>query len=203
MSRIRTFIAIDVDKAIRHRLLTLQETLDHSVAGVKWVEPVNIHVTLLFLGEVIDREVPEVCKAVAEACAELPVFPMSIETVGCFPNPRRPRILWAGVGEGAEEVSELHDALEEPLLELGCYRREDRKYTPHLTIGRMKSERPSPELAAALVKHAAWQGGRTVVREVLVMSSELASSGPTYTVMSRAKLLGGEPGAGEPAEGDD
>ena len=97
----------------------------------------------------------------------------------------------------------MHDALEEPLLELGCYRREDRKYTPHLTIGRMKSERPSPELAAALVKHAAWQGGRTVVREVLVMSSELASSGPTYTVMSRAKLLGGEPGAGEPAEGDD
>lgn len=194
MSRIRTFVAIDVDKAIRNRLLALQETLGHAVEGVKWVEPVNIHVTLLFLGEVIDRELPQVCKAVAAGCAEQVAFPLAIERLGGFPDARRPRILWAGVGEGAEEVIALHDALEEPLLELGCYRREDRKYAPHLTIGRMKSERPSPELAAALAKHASWQGGRTIVREVLVMSSELASSGPTYTVMSRAKLQPGEPG---------
>lgn len=192
MARIRTFIALDVDRAIRQRLLALQETLVPTAAGVKWVEPNNIHVTLLFLGEVFDREVPAVCQAVAETCADFSPFPLAIERLGGFPDARRPRILWAGLGEGTEEVCDLHDALEKPLLELGCYRREDRKYTPHLTIGRMKSERPSPQLAAALAQHANWHGGRQLVREVLVMSSELAAAGPTYTVMSRVPLLGGE-----------
>jgi 2'-5' RNA ligase len=188
MSRIRTFIGVDLGKAIRDRIVALQETLARSGTDVKWVEPANLHVTLLFLGEVDEREVPAVCRVVAEGAQEQAPFMMSVETAGCFPNPRRPRVLWVGVGEGAQPLCALHDALEGPLLELGCYRREERQYAPHITLGRVKSDRPTDSLGAALARQADWKGGEIAVREMLVMSSELTPKGPVYTIMSRAKL---------------
>src|SRR5438552_716438 len=191
MARLRTFMAIDLGKPIRDRLVSLQERLGQSGAPVKWVEPENLHVTLLFLGEVEDRDLPAVCRAVADACREQAPFSISVETVGCFGNPRRPRTLWIGVSVGAQEVCAIHDTLEPPLLDLGCYRREERKYTPHITIGRVRTDRPNPALAAALAKLAGWQAGQTLVREILVLSSELTPEGPIYTVLSRARL-GGE-----------
>jgi 2'-5' RNA ligase len=188
MARLRTFIAVDIGKAIRSRAVALQEALARSTTEVKWVEPENLHVTMLFLGEVDDREVIDVCRVVAECAERQPAFTMQVATVGCFPNPRRPRVLWMGVGQGTQELCALHDALERPLLELGCYRREDRPYTPHITLGRVKSDRPPDKLAAALANQAGWQGGEIEVHEVLVMSSELRPQGPVYTVLSRARL---------------
>jgi 2'-5' RNA ligase len=188
MARLRTFIAVGLDQAIRDRTVALQETLSATGADVKWVEPENLHVTLLFLGDVNDRDVLDVCKAVIATCGNLPAFPMSVQTVGCFPNPRRPRTLWVGLGGGEQELVAVHDALEKALLKLGCYRREERRYTPHVTLGRVKSEEANEKLVAALAKHAGWQGGHQNVREVLVMSSELRPQGPAYSVLSRAKL---------------
>ena|SRR5438132_1342182 len=188
MSRLRTFIAIPLESSIRDRLLALQSQLAEPAPDVKWVEAENLHLTLLFLGEVEDREIHSVCRVVSQACALQPAFPMSIEKAGSFGNPRRPRTLWVGVGAGAAEVCALHDALESPLLELGCYRREERAYAPHLTIGRVRSDRPNDALAKLLARHATWQGGQMTVREVHVMSSELERDGPRYTVLSRAKL---------------
>jgi 2'-5' RNA ligase len=191
MARLRTFIAVDLGKAIRDRCVALQETLARSGAECKWALPENLHLTLLFLGEVVDRDVPALCQAVAEVCAKQAPFAVSVESAGCFPNPRRPRVVWVGVGEGAPELVALHDALEPPLLALGCYRREGRQYTPHITLGRVKGERsPADKLSLALAKQAKWQGGATEVREILVLSSELMPQGPVYTVLSRAKLLG-------------
>jgi 2'-5' RNA ligase len=188
MARLRTFIAVDIGKGIRDRAVALQEALARAGTDVKWVEPENLHVTLLFLGEVDDRQVNSICQSVAVTCGQQQAFPVSIERAGCFPNARRPRILWVGVGEGTQELCALHDALEPPLLELGCYRREERQYSPHITLGRVKSDRPTEQLAAALAKQAGWRGGETTVEEVLVMSSELKPQGPVYTVLSRAKL---------------
>jgi 2'-5' RNA ligase len=188
MARLRTFIAVDLAEDVRDRLLALQEKLNQTGTDVKWVEPENLHVTLLFLGEVVDRDLHAICKGVAEACAELPAFPMTVEKLACFGNPRRPRTLWVGVGEGQEEMVALHDALEPPLLDLGCYRREDRPYTPHITLGRVKSERATEDLVAALTKHASWRAGAMQVDEVRVMSSELTPEGPEYTVLSRVPL---------------
>jgi len=188
MARIRTFIALDLGKPIRDKLVALQEELGRAGTEVKWVEPDNLHVTLLFLGEVDDREVPAVCQVVGQGAETQAAFPLTVSGVGCFPNPRRPRTIWAGIGQGTQEVVAVHDALETPLLELGCYRREERQYTPHVTLGRTRSERPMDKLAQAIAKHQGWQGGDTVIREVQVMSSQLTPQGPIYTVMSRARL---------------
>ena len=188
MARLRTFIAIDVGNTIRSQAVTLQQTLSRAALDVNWVEPENMHLTLLFLGEVDNRAVLDVCRAVTARCKEQQAFTVSIEGVGCFGNPRRPRTIWIGVGEGGEEVKALHAAIEKNLLELGCYRGEDRAFTPHITLGRVKQTEDSDALAALLQKKAEWQGGAVEVREVLVMSSELTSKGPIYTVLSRAPL---------------
>jgi RNA 2',3'-cyclic 3'-phosphodiesterase len=188
MARLRTFIAVDLGKTIRDRCAALQENLARTGADVKWVEVGNLHVSLLFLGEVDEREITQLCRAVNHACAERPAFTMSVETVGCFPNPRRPRVVWVGVGEGREDLVALHDALEPPLLDLGCYRRENRQYTPHITLGRVRSEQANDDLAAALLRFATWRGSDTEVQEVQVLSSQLTPQGPVYAVLSRARL---------------
>ena len=188
MARLRTFIAVELGKAVRSNAIALQETLTRSAPDVKWVEPENLHVTLLFLGEVDDRAVLNVCRAVSETCQKLPAFTMSVEGVGCFGNPRRPRTIWIGVGEGSDELKQLHAALEEKLLELGCYRREDRAFTPHVTLGRVKQDDSGGDLSALLQKKAEWQGGTVEVREVLVMSSELTPKGPIYAILGRGVL---------------
>lgn len=189
MARIRTFVAVDIGKAIRNRAAALQEVLARAGIGVKWTERDNLHVTLLFLGEVVDTQIPSVCRLIAEGTRPLEPFPVTVESVGCFPNPRRPRVLWVGVGEGAQPLCALHDALEAPLEGLG-FRREERRYTPHVTLGRVKAEDNSEPLAKALAAQAGWKGGETLVREVLVMASELGPRGPKYTVLGRAPLRG-------------
>ncbi|HVS37852.1 MAG TPA: RNA 2',3'-cyclic phosphodiesterase, partial [Gemmataceae bacterium] len=116
-------------------------------------------------------------------------------------NPRRPRVVWAGVGLGGPELIALHDSLEPPLLELGCYRREERQYTPHITLGRVRSDGSAEALAAVLTKKANWNAGSEIeVQEVLVMSSQLTPQGPEYTVLSRGKLRKGKPHAGREEE---
>jgi 2'-5' RNA ligase len=190
MARLRTFIAVELPKAIRDRMVALQQTLARTGTEFKWVERENLHVTLLFLGEVEDRVVPDVCRAVAGAVEELSAFPLTVAGAGCFPNPRRPRIVWVGVGQGTQELCTLHDRIEGPLLDLGCYRREERRYAPHITLGRVKSDRPTEKLTAALAKEAGWQGGETLVKEVLILSSKLTPQGPEYTVLGRAPLKG-------------
>jgi 2'-5' RNA ligase len=188
--RLRTFVAVPLDRFTHDRLVGLQERLAAAGVPVKWVEPDNLHITLLFLGEVDARETPAVCKAVEQACRRVKPFAMTLAGTGAFPTPRRPRTLIVHVTEGAAELVALHDALEGPLLESGCYRREERTYKPHLTLGRVKGREASEPLTAAVQQFAGWQGGQSHVDGVLVMSSELRPQGPEYTVLCRAPLRG-------------
>ena len=188
MPRKRTFLGIDVGPEVRARLVSLQEELAAIAGDVKWVEPENLHITLLFLGEVDQREIIDLCRATQKAVAHLPAFTMSIAGVGCFPNARRPRTLWVGVEAGSEEVCAVHDAIETPLLEMGSYRRETRAYVPHVTLGRARGEAAMDELAKAMAGHKNWCAGETQVRDVQIMRSDVTPNGPIYTVLGRAKL---------------
>ncbi|MCI0700248.1 MAG: RNA 2',3'-cyclic phosphodiesterase [Planctomycetia bacterium] len=190
MARTRTFIAVAISEDIRASTVALQKELAKTGSTVKWVEAENLHVSLLFLGEVDDRELHAVCKAVREVAAGEPPFALRVSGVGAFPNARRPKVVWAGVTEGAEELQRLYLALEEKLLDLGCYRKEERGYTPHLTLGRVKDAEDGFALATELTKRMNWTGGRTMVEEVLIFSSGLQRDGPVYTVLGRAALGG-------------
>src|SRR5260370_41886653 len=133
MVRLRTFIGVGLENSLRDRAVALQEKLAATGAQVKWVEPDNLHVTLLFLGEVGERDLVGVCRAVTQTCSRQSPFSLSLEGVGCFPNTRRPRVVWAGIGEGGQGLCDLHDAREPPLQEVGSYRRGARRFTTHTT----------------------------------------------------------------------
>jgi 2'-5' RNA ligase len=190
MSRVRTFLAVDVGDDIRAAATDLQQQLARSGAAVKWVTPESMHVTLLFLGDVDERELMTVCRAAATAVRNEEPFQLEVAGVGAFPTPRRPKVVWGGITAGAEELSRIQAALEGRLMDLGLYRKEDRGYTPHLTLGRVNREEDGHALAAELPKWADWHGGQTAVGEVLVMRSDLRRDGPEYTVMGRAPLGG-------------
>ena len=99
--RLRTFIAVDVGKTIRDRIAALQETFARSGADLKWVEGPNIHLTLIFMGEVIDIEVPKVCKVISKAMADFGPFQLSVESVGCFGDRRQPACCGSASARGA------------------------------------------------------------------------------------------------------
>lgn len=190
MARIRTFIAVEIDDAVRQRAVALQEKLGHLAPGVKWVEAESMHITLHFLGEVNQLDVVPITRIVKDQVKRLPPFTIEFNGIGAFPTIRRPKILWVGMTEGVDELKLLHSRLEAPLIERGGYRREDRGYSPHLTLGRLSQEDRAEDWGPILAAHADWDGGTTQVTEVLVMRSELQRDGPVYTVMGRGKLAG-------------
>jgi len=188
MARTRIFLAVDLDAVLRRQVVALQRTLADSGADVKWVEPDNLHVTLLFLGEVDDRDLAGVCRVVAKVCSQTPSFYASLGGIGAFPTLRRPKTLWAGLSDGAAELVALHAALAPPILAVGDFRQEERAYTPHLTLGRVNGDDAEATLAVELPKHLSWKGGRASIDEVVIYASELRKTGPAYTVMGRAEL---------------
>jgi 2'-5' RNA ligase len=189
--RIRTFIAVETPTSIRQRIEELQQSLAPHAEGVKWVDSEIVHLTIKFLGEVDERDIYDVCKRVKEVAGAWTAFECSVARAGAFPNASRPRVIWAGVAQGTTELSEIHDALDDVLGELG-YPRENRAFTPHFTIGRVRRTSPNPKLRAAVDSRADWQAGSFRVTEILVMASDLSSDGPTYSVMGRARLAATE-----------
>jgi 2'-5' RNA ligase len=187
MPRLRTFIAVALPDDLRKRALSVARQLAAVADNVKWVEPQSLHWTLQFLGNVPEREIGEICAAVAEAMLDQEPFDLQIRGASAFPSPDRPRTLWLGVGQGREEMIALQAAIEKSLDALG-FRGEARRYTPHLTIGRPGRGDSSPLLAAELAKLADFDGGTMLVDEVTIYASELRREGPEYRVLGHAPL---------------
>jgi 2'-5' RNA ligase len=186
--KFRTFVAVDVDASVRGVAADLIGKLSSVGADVKWVEPENLHLTLKFLGDVDAREIHQVCLAVGLAAAEVGAFDFNVRGAGAFPSVKRPRTIWLGAGRGEETMSKLAHRIESALETIG-YRREARRFTPHLTIGRVRRGGPAvAELGTRLGEYAEFEVGRTAIDEEVVYSSELTSSGPRYEVLGRAPL---------------
>lgn len=188
--RIRTFVAVEVPANVRAKIAQLMARLRVSPANVKWVDDLQLHYTLKFLGNLTIQDVGEVCAAVQSAVEELPAFEIQVGGLGAFPTPDRPRTVWVGVRQGEAEMVALHDAIERQLSNLG-FRTENRRFRPHLTIGRVRnSPEGIPELAAMMVAEQSFLAGVVSVDEAVVFSSELGPKGPTYDVLGTAELAG-------------
>src|SRR5688572_8130706 len=135
---IRTFICIEIPESIKERIGQLQEALRPIKAQVSWTKPSNIHLTLKFLGGVPASRVEGVRKAVERAASGISPFEVEVSGTGCFPSPRSPRVLWVGLSQLPEALKQLSAKLEDELERLG-FAREKRKFSPHLTIGRLRA----------------------------------------------------------------
>ncbi len=183
-------MAVEISSEMRLRASQLIGRIDSTSAKVKWVDPENLHLTLKFLGDVDLLEIPKLCEAVADAVVDLPPFEIEARGAGAFPDLHHPRTVWLGMGRGTEEMVELHDAVERSLATLG-FRREQRRFRPHLTLGRVRGGGPGiVELAESLAEQADFAGGVSSVEEAVVFSSELGRNGPAYEVLATAPLNG-------------
>jgi len=187
---IRTFIAIELSSSVRSRAAELIKRLQAADVKATWVKPHQMHLTLKFLGDVPDPEIPEVCQLVAQAVGELPAFEMVFRGCGAFPSLENPRSVWIGVEEGAEEVAIVHEAIELALKKLR-FPRETRRFQPHLTLGRIRESGSSiTELSRIIAENADFDADLSVVDEVVTFASFLDKSGPTHDAMGRAELKG-------------
>ena len=185
--KIRAFIAVELPAEVRHRAVDLLRRLRHSVSDVKWVEPENLHWTLQFLGEVGELEIPAICDAVAAAAAEHEPFELEAHGAGAFPTPDRPRTLWLGAGQGREALIALQASVADHLFKLG-YRAEERRFVPHLTLGRAGRNVKAATLAAELAKLTDFDGGMMFVDEITVFPSPPSRNGPLYEPLGHLPL---------------
>ncbi len=183
----RTFIAIELPEGIKKKIELLQAPLKKTNALVSWVKPGNIHITLKFLGEVPEEKINEVISGTEQAVRETKRFTMSLKGMGAFPDFKRPRVIWIGSGSGEKELSYLANRIEEEMERIG-FPKEQRKFSAHFTIGRVKSPKNIEKLME-LIKLTEFQTEEIPVNEVVVMKSQLHPAGAIYTPLKKIPLL--------------
>lgn len=187
--KLRTFIAVELDEEIRKGLSGLITRLKTTEADVKWVTPENIHVTLKFLGYIDDTQVVSVSKLICNATASINSFAIDIKQLGAFPNTKRPRVIFVVAHEKGDNLATIYSRLNESLTELGI-EREGREFTPHLTIGRVKSVKNLKALIDVMDTLKESSFGQQMVRSIVLMQSDLKPAGPIYKKLEEFKLGG-------------
>ncbi len=183
---LRCFIAIEMPHEVKSGLSMLQEELKKYEADVRWVEPNNIHLTFKFLGNVAEKEVSGIINVMREICKKHQPFNLRIAGVGIFPNTQSPRVIWAGV-EYNTTLEGLNTHIENEMMKIG-FQREERRFTPHLTLGRFRSPTIRENLSEIIKSHKDDNFGITPVRSISLMRSELSPSGPRYSRIAEVFL---------------
>lgn len=186
---VRSFIAVNLDEGLRLSLSRLQEALKAAEAEVSWVRVENIHLTLKFLGEIPKKRLEVVKEAIKEVTRTRFPFPISLQGLGVFPNLRSPRVVWVGVEEETEELKRLQGDLEKVLRKKG-FPKEGRAYTPHLTLGRVRSPKNKEGLVTLLEAHKGESLGSMQVGSIDLMQSQLSPKGAVYSVLESFPLGG-------------
>lgn len=183
----RCFIAVELEQALRRPLLHLLREQLPRTRDVRWCTEQQLHVTLKFLGDVSDSQLPALCDAVAAASEFVQPFPVRLSGLGVFPSPRNPRVLWCGVEDsnrGCARWLELAD----PLFEELGFPREARAFHPHVTLGRSKNAGGSGVMRQVLDELDAPSTPEMTVGEVVLFESRLLPRGAQYTSLFRAPL---------------
>jgi 2'-5' RNA ligase len=175
---IRSFIAFDMENdTVLNRLAAAQKLLVQTGADLKPVEPRNIHVTIRFLGNIT----PATAEKILDEMKKIQFTPFTahISDIGAFPNPHYPRVVWAGITEGADQLKNVFTQLEPRLQSLG-FTPDLKGFSPHLTIARVRSARNKQQLAEFLSKNAKYEFGTINARCLRLKKSVLTPRGPIY-----------------------
>lgn len=190
---VRVFVAVGLSAEAREQLVDAVARIRREVPdGIQWANPDGMHLTLKFLGNIPVESVDPLLERV-ESISDLHApFPLHLDGLGVFPNPRRPRVLWAGVGGDLDALGRLQQAMEEGVNALG-YRPEERPFRPHITLGRPRRSVPDGQLGRIGSVLSSLDPPASVAWDVAavdVMRSELHPSGARYTVLGAAPLGG-------------
>jgi 2'-5' RNA ligase len=192
---LRAYVAVELPSRI-HELLEERQRKLRSATGsasgaIRWTRPESVHVTLQFLGDVPESMVGRITAAMQDACAGARPLDVSLGGVGAFPNASRPRVMWTGLEGGIAELRTLAVGLSERLKALGYA--PDKRFEPHITLGRVREGIRPDELRAisqALASQATQQPPKEsfTVSSISLMQSHLQPGGAVYTQLATAQF---------------
>lgn len=192
--QVRTFLAVELPQEEKTRLAALERGFAGHLSVLKWVAPDLLHITVRFLGALGESRLGLVADAAAKSAANIEPFTLRMTGLGAFPSERSPRVLWVELAHdrGFESLSRLFERLEGELAGLG-FPKDERAFSPHITLGRVRDTASSADRQAVGETLARVKAGRNVnghfaVRQLVVMRSDLARSGPKYTPIAFATL---------------
>lgn len=194
MEMIRAFIAVPLPGSLLDELAALQRRLERQVPprSVRWVNPNGIHLTLQFLGDTPLDKLPAIQDALAVVAQNASACTFTVGGLGCFPNLRRPRVVWVGVQEPSGRLAALQDAVEEAMAHFG-YVPEGRGFTPHLTLGRVQrhtSNREVAQVGEAVTGTPVGQLAEITADRFALIRSVLKPTGAEYTTLAEFPLKG-------------
>ena len=188
MEKARSFIALNLNSEIKEYLISLQANLNVPETRIKWVEKNNLHLTMKFLGY-ISLEQTELIKSILKGITSRynPFIIKLSSNIGTFPAYKMPRIIWVGIREGISELKELYNSIEINLSKKG-FPREDKDFSGHITIGRVKFIKNKANFIQIL-KRIKINNLLQEVGSIDLMESELTPNGPIYKITAKLTLL--------------
>jgi len=178
---IRSFLAFDLEnETVRKRLAAAQNLLVQTGADLKLVEPQNIHMTIRFLSDITPDMVEEVFEEMKKI--QFAPFDARINGLGAFPDLHYPRVVWAGIIEGADQLENVFNQLE-PRLRLLGFTPDPKGFNPHLTIARVKSGKNKAQLSEFITKNASYDFGTVNAKCLRLKKSNLTPKGPIYSTL--------------------
>jgi 2'-5' RNA ligase len=184
---IRSFIAVPLPPEVKERLAEAQRRLRPVAPEVKWVAMDSFHITLKFLGGVAPDQLQQTWQEVTGGLRGAAGFTLHLVGAGAFPSAARPRVIWAGIAQGAEELARLAARTERACAACG-FDPENRPFRSHVTLGRVREPAPNPQLAEQLVALATTDFGMVPVDRVILMKSDLTPQGARYTALEQLLL---------------
>ena len=191
---LRLFVALPMPEPVQRYLLALQRRMENAApSAIRWVDAEGMHLTLKFLGDVPRAKVPALAALVEHAAMAVGPLRLPLTTVGCFPDPLRPRVIWVGLGGDLSRLRQLHQTLDTGLGELS-FEPEMRGFVPHITLGRVRDAIPPDDLGSLrrMLQHPPVLSGAppALIRNVVLYQSTLMQAGPIYQHLVTADLTG-------------
>jgi 2'-5' RNA ligase len=186
----RAFIGLNLPNETTLKLSALQDILKETDAKVNWIKPVNLHITLKFLGEIGPEQLESAKIAVKNTADHFSCFTATLAELAVFPDTREPRIIWVGLGQGNDQIKQLAAALETALSGFGITQ-ENRSFLTHITIGRVRSGANLKvlfEKISACRTYCADTPVHFKIDKIALFESKLTSGGPVYEKLAEENL---------------
>ena len=184
---IRAFIAIPLDPKIQHSIECMQDHLKKSNNDIKWVKPENIHITLKFLGDVTTEQINSVKQTLSNCTHNTRPFKVELSQLGAFPNIECPRTLWIGLKDSKQQLNRMAVSLEIALGKIG-FQDDQRPFSPHITIGRIRSSKNIDALAQSTSSYQISENCTQTISKIILFQSTLTSEGPIYKSLYQIKF---------------
>lgn len=186
MESLRLFVGLDTPPSVKEKLEALREALARPGADVHWEQNAKLHCTLRFLGEVSGTLLDPLARALEMATSGIGPLSLVYARIGFFPDRTRPRIIWVGIEETSGALLRLHQQIADALLPLGL-EKEDRPFHPHVTLGRIRSQRKLHQLLES-AETCTFEHPPVTVHAVEIVKSVLTPRGSVYSVVRSVPL---------------